>query len=151
MGSTTKVFPAVLIALMSACGGGGDGGSSDTDPGNRLVGRDDSHDAGPGDVLVYRSRQSVQCGSRGLTPAQSAQRLIDGGIDVIKSGCGSLTGVFVPAVCGGDTGDILIHEIRRENLPDAEKLGFGSAATLIKPATGEGYAWVDCETRQPLP
>jgi hypothetical protein len=136
MGSHTKVLPAVLIALVSACGGDGDGGSSD---------------AGPGNTLVYQSRQSIQCGSSGLTPEQSAQRLINGGIDVMKSGCGSRTGVVFAAVCGGDTGDILIHEIRRENLPDAEQLGFGSTATLEKPATGEGYVWVDCETRQRLP
>src|SRR3954469_17422082 len=146
MGSTTnhfsllRAFSAVLVVQLAACGGGDENG--DVAPGKTL--------AAPGNTVVFQSRQSVQCGSRGLTPEQGAQTLINAGIDVMKSGCGVMTGVAFPAVCGGETGEILLHEIRKENLPDAEHLGLQSAATLKDSTSGTGYAWVDCATGVPL-
>ena len=105
----------------------------------------------PGDLLVYESRQAVQCGSRGLTTGQSAQKLIDGGIDVIASNCGVVTGVAYAAVCGQATGEILIHEIRRVNVPDAEQRGFNPVTELQDPVSGVSWEKVDCETGVVLP
>lgn len=110
-----------------------------------------SDDAAPGNALVFESRQSVQCGSRGITAQQSAQRLINGGLDVTRSGCGVMTGVAFAAVCGGGTGEILLHEIRTANVDDADRLGFAPVEELRNPATGQGYSWVDCQTGAILP
>ena len=104
-----------------------------------------------GDVLVYESRQAIQCTTRGLTTQQSAQKLVNGGIDVLESNCGVSTNLVFAAVCGGGTGDIIIHKIRSSNLADAEQRGFSSVATLQNPTTGIGYAKVDCDTGAPLP
>ena len=134
---TRLAFVSTLLALTSACGGGDGGGQAE-----KLA---------AGNVLVYQGRQSVQCGPKGLSPEQGAQTLINGGIDVLKSGCGGMTDVFYPAVCGAGDGSILLHEIRRENLPDAERLGLKDVATLRNKSTGLGYVWVDCDTGAPLP
>ena len=104
-----------------------------------------------GDVLVYEGRQAVQCGSRGLTTQESAQKLINGGIDVIASNCGVVTGVVYAAICGQATGEILIHEIRRVNVPDAEQRGFNPVVELQDPVSGVSWEKVDCQTGVVLP
>jgi len=105
----------------------------------------------PGDLLVYESRQAVQCGSRGLTTQQSAQKLVNGGIDVIASSCGVVTGVVYIALCGTETGEILIHEIRGVNLRDAEQRGFNPVTELQDPASGTSWEKVDCQTGVAIP
>lgn len=99
------------------------------------------------DLLVYADREVRQCESDGISPEASAQILINAGVDVINSTCGIRTGVEYPAVCGGATGDILVHEIRSVNLPDAEQLGFQAISTLIDEAAGTNYELVDCADR----
>lgn len=99
------------------------------------------------DLLVYSDREVRQCESDGVSLEASAQILIDAGIDVIKSTCGIRTGVEYPAVCGGATGDILVHEIRSVNLSDAEQLDFQEISTLIDAAAGTSYELVDCAER----
>jgi len=99
------------------------------------------------DILVYSDRGVRQCESDGVSLEASAQILIDAGIDVIKSTCGIRTGVEYPAVCGGATGDILVHEIRSVNLSDAEQLDFQEISTLIDAAAGTSYELVDCADR----
>lgn len=99
-----------------------------------------------GDTVVYEGRASVQCGSSGMSPEQSAQKLTTAGVEVVQSACGVITGVSFPAVCGGPDGKILLHQIRGTNLRDAEVLGFSSAALLIDPATGRNYERANCET-----
>ena len=136
---TTLLLTATTCALLGACGGG----ESAEDPLREKV--------SVGDVQVFESRQSVQCGTRGLTTQQSAQKLVNGGIDVLESNCGVTTGFAYAAVCGGATGEILIHKVRRANLGDAEQLGFESVETLRNPTTGIGFANVDCDTGAPLP
>src|SRR5678810_879555 len=123
------MLAGVLAVLLSGCGDEPAPGTSQR-----------------GDLLVYESRQAIQCGSRGLTTQQSAQKLVNGGIDVLESNCGVMTGVAFAAVCGIGNGDILIHKVRRENLADAEQLGFSSVDTLRDPVAGIGYAKVDCDT-----
>lgn len=104
-----------------------------------------------GDALVYESRQAVQCGSRGLTTSQSAQKLINGGIDVIASNCGVVSGVAYVALCGTETGEILIHEIPAVNIPDAEQRGFNRVTELQDPVSGISWEKVDCQTGAVLP
>jgi len=101
----------------------------------------------PVDTLVYVDREVRQCESDGVSLESSAQILINAGIDVLQSTCGIRTGVLYPAVCGGATADILVHEIRSVNLPDAEQLGFQEIGTLIDAAAGRGYQLVDCAVR----
>jgi hypothetical protein len=130
---------AALILLVAACAGLG------------ACGGDETPGVMPGDTLVYESRQAITCGTRGLTTQQSAQKLINGGVDVVQSNCGVITGIALPAVCGIDSAEIIIHEIRRANLRDAEQRGFHPVRELVNPVQGFGYDKVDCETRVPLP
>jgi hypothetical protein len=137
---TASLLTALTCATLGACGGG----ESADDPMKEIRAPSDN-------VLVYESRQSLQCGTRGLTTQQSAQKLVNGGIDVLESNCGVQTGVAFVTVCGAGTGEILIHKIRQSNLEDAERLGFGPVADLVDPAAGTNYAKVDCDTGAPLP
>lgn len=77
--------------------------------------------------------------------------LIEAGIDVLGSTCGYHTGVAYPAVCGAGTNDILVHEIRQVNLPDAEAVGFEALETLVDAAAGTGYELIDCADRATVP
>jgi hypothetical protein len=101
----------------------------------------------PDDLLVYADREVRQCESDGVSLEASAQTLINAGIDVLQSTCGFRTGVEFPAVCGGATADIVVHEIRSVNLLDAEQLGFQEISTLIDAAAGTSYQLVDCADR----
>jgi hypothetical protein len=136
---TLLPLTAATCAILAACGG-----ESAEDPLR-------AERASVGDVLVFESRQAIQCTSRGLTTQASAQKLVNAGIDVLESNCGVNTNLAFAAVCGAGTGDILIHKIRSANLADAEQRGFSSVATLSNPTTGIGYAKVDCDTGAPLP
>jgi len=130
---------APLILLVAGCAGLG------------ACGGEEHQGVIPGDALVYESRQAITCGTRGLTTQQSAQKLINGGIDVVRSNCGVITGIVLPAVCGIDSAEIIIHEIRSSNLRDAGQRGFHPVTELVDPAHEMGYMKVDCETRAPLP
>ena len=136
---TLLLLTAATCATLGACGG-----ESAEDPLR-------SERVSSGDVLVYESRQAIQCITRGLTTQASAQKLINGGIDVLESNCGMNTGVVFAAACGYGTGDILIHKIRSSNLADAEQRGFSSVDTLRGPVVGIGYLKVDCDTGELLP
>jgi len=136
---TLLLLTAATCAMLGACGGDS---AEDMPPTDRIT---------SGEVLVFESRQAIQCDTRGLTTQQSAQKLVNGGIDVLESNCGVMTGFFFAAVCGIGNGEILIHKIRRVNLADAEQLGFSSVDTLRDPVAGTDYAKVDCDTGAPLP
>ena len=114
-----------IAVLVAACNGNGDTTASET-------------------VLVFADRGSSQCELDGISPEASAQTLITAGIEVLRSTCGIRTGVFFPAVCGGETGEIVVHEIRSVNLPSAEGLDFRLVDTLVDPVAGTGYRLVDC-------
>jgi hypothetical protein len=115
----------VAVMLVVACTGGGDSPA-------------------PESVLIFADRGSIQCESDGISPETSAQTLITAGIDVLQSSCGIRTGVVFAAVCGGETGEIVVHEIRGVNLPTAEELGFRRTDTLVDPEAGTGFELVDC-------
>jgi len=105
-----------------------------------------------GNTVVYEGRGRLQCDfAGGITPQQSAMKLTGAGVDVLQSGCGVMTGVAFAAVCGGSSGEILLHEIRTENLDTAERAGFIPAGELVSRSAGTGYAWVNCETGATLP
>jgi len=118
-------FLGVLV-LATACSGGGE---ATTDP---------------SDVLIFTDSGARQCESGGMSPDESAQALIVAGVDVLQSRCGIRTGVAYAAVCGGETGQIILHEIRAVNLPTARQLGYELASTLIDPVMGTSYQSVDC-------
>jgi hypothetical protein len=86
---------------------------------------------GLGEVVVYEAGPHVaQCSPPAVTRAQSAAKLTSAGIDVRRSSCGHLEGVFFPAVCGAGTGEILLHDIPASSLAAAEAAGFGSTDSL---------------------
>lgn len=97
-------------------------------------------------AVVYISDGSKQCETQSLAPAQTAQTLINAGIDVTKSECGRITGMSVITACGASTLQINLHTIHEANIPDAEDLGFSSVRALTS-QTGVGYEVVDCDTR----
>ncbi|MES9969001.1 MAG: hypothetical protein ABW092_03145 [Candidatus Thiodiazotropha sp.] len=105
------------------------------------VGEDDPDDS---QQIVYISTGAIQCESQGMSEQETAQRLIDNGIDVIWSTCGFLTGIGVPAVCGAGDIYINLHVINVQNLTDAQALGFESVDTL-KSERGSGYGILGCE------
>ena len=136
---TLSLLMAATCATLGACGG-----ESAEDPLR-------SERVSSGDVLVYESRQAIQCTTRGLTTQDSAQKLVNGGIDVLESNCGVDTDLVHATLCGLGTNEILIHKIRSSNLADAEQRGFSSVDTVRNPTTGIGYAKVECDTGAPLP
>jgi hypothetical protein len=83
-----------------------------------------------GTAYVFTSKGSIQCESTGQTRAQSAQPLIDAGIDVVSSRCAYDTSFATIALCGAGTNEIIIHEIPQASLVDAENLGYASTQTL---------------------
>jgi hypothetical protein len=96
----------------------------------------------PDDSLVFE-RGAPQC-EPVVSLESSAQKLVDAGVDVLKSSCGSQTGVGFASVCGGLSGDLLVHHIRRVDLADAERLGFQKIEMLVDAGTGTGYQLGDC-------
>jgi hypothetical protein len=100
---------------------------------------------------VFRYTGKTQCANDGLTLAQTNAMLIQGGLDVLESSCGMVTGVAFPAVCGGGTPNINLHRIRKVNIPDAERLGFIDVRDIgVKPGVpGTGFQLADCPTVTP--
>ena len=92
---------------------------------------------------VYINNGSIQCESDGLSPAATAQTLMDNGIEVTLSQCGRLTGLAVAAQCGLGNININVHTINPGNLADAEALGFKSVA-ILKQDDDKGYAIIEC-------
>src|SRR4030095_4736188 len=133
------LLTAAICATLGACGG-----ESTEDPLR-------SERASSGDVLVYESRQAIQCTTRGLTTQQSAQKLVNGGIDVLESNCGVDTDLVHATLWGLGNHELILHKIRSATLADAEQRGFASVEELRNPTTGIGYAKVDCDTGAPLP
>ena len=97
---------AAICAFTTSCGGS------------------NSSDSEINSVQVFISNGSIHCGFEGNSPAQTAQLLIQNGIDVIESQCGIITGLARPAVCGSATDEVNIHTIFRANQNAAEELGF---------------------------
>ncbi len=95
-------------------------------------------------LFVYIPTGSTQCNDDGLDPQESIQTLVGGGIDVLSTRCGFMTGFVFASVCGGKTGEIIAHEIRRVNLVDANKIGYDDISNLVDEASETGYVIHEC-------
>ncbi|MCH9692309.1 MAG: hypothetical protein K0U59_09680 [Gammaproteobacteria bacterium] len=78
-------------------------------------------------VWVEQAKGNRQCEGGGLNLQQSAHRLITSGVKVLESRCGIHTAAAYPSVCGGATGDMLLHRIAAVHLDAALELGFNPA------------------------
>ncbi len=100
---------------------------------------------GPGEpqTVVYESGPHLaQCAPPALTPAQSAAKLTSAGIQVHRSSCGHQVGIAHPAVCGGGTSEIILHDIPAPQLEDARAAGFGSVDDLGDWQRGDCAAYI---------
>lgn len=88
-------------------------------------------------IWVYRERGNRQCEGGGTSLDESSARLTGGGVKVHESRCGVHTDRMYAAVCGGATGDILLHLIGRDSLDVA--LGLG-----VDPADQVKYQHTSC-------
>lgn len=75
-------------------------------------------------LWVIQARGSKQCEGGGLLVEQSRGKLQQSGVAVVESRCGVRTDRMYPAVCGGATGDIYLHRIKKNMLDAALELGF---------------------------
>ena len=94
-------------------------------------------------AIIYINDGAVQCESKGLSKEQTAQKLIDNGIDVVDSQCGYLSNIVVPTLCGLGDANINLHIINAQDLSKAQTLGFESVLTL-KRGDDIGYVIEDC-------
>ncbi|MGL6162633.1 hypothetical protein [Microbulbifer sp.] len=78
-------------------------------------------------IWVYEARGSRQCEGGGTTLEESSGKLTSNGVEVQESHCGARTDRMYPAVCGGPTGDILLHLVSKKSLDAALELGFDPA------------------------
>jgi len=91
-------------------------------------------------LLVYDSQLLRSCGyEENRTRDESAQVLIDTGIDVIASYCARLSGVAFQESCFSPTGEIYVHELHEANQADAEALGYAPVSSLAEFETNEGF------------
>ncbi len=139
-----KTHCQVFLGLVAVCATGlglsgcGEEGEEMDAPQERIM---------PGNVTVFSSRGRLQCDfTGGITPQQSELKLTREGVDVLRSGCGVMTERAFAAVCGGPSGELVLHEIRSVNLDTAERIGFSAVDELKVPGGSKGFAWVDCET-----
>ena len=78
-------------------------------------------------TVVFESKGAVQCAGEGVTVSDSAQKLINSGIDVIESHCACHNLTDVMSVCGAGSNEIIIHNIPAQSSVDALELGFYEA------------------------
>lgn len=83
------------------------------------------------EAIVFEHGPHVaQCAPPAVTRVQSAAKLTSAGVEVRRSSCGVIEGVFFPAVCGAGTGEILVHDIPATGLAAAKAAGFTSVDEL---------------------
>ncbi|WGL16609.1 hypothetical protein PVT68_17845 [Microbulbifer bruguierae] len=83
-----------------------------------------------GTIWVVEPRGSRQCEGGGLSVEQSRGKLVGNGVKVIESRCGVRADRMYPSVCGGPTGDILLHRIPSDLLDAALELGFDPVSNI---------------------
>ena len=93
-------------------------------------------------LWVMQPRGNRQCEGGGRSLQSSAAQLAENGITVQESRCAVRTDRMYPSVCGGATGDLLMHRIPSGLLDAALELGFDPA----KPGT---YQFGDCPKVKP--
>lgn len=95
-------------------------------------------------VYVYIDDGAIQCESPGLSVEKTAQPLIDYGVDVFESSCAYITGIAIAAQCGLGDSNINIHLIDKENVIDAQNIGYEPVSTLVDDGY-LGYETVECD------
>lgn len=93
--------------------------------------------------LVYINDSSVQCEFEGFSEQETAQILIDSGVNVIESTCGYISGISVAAQCGLGGININVHLISDDKVIDAQNIGYELIATLEND-DGLGYETIEC-------
>ncbi|WP_308366871.1 MULTISPECIES: hypothetical protein [unclassified Microbulbifer] len=78
-------------------------------------------------IWVFEARGSRQCEGGGTTLEESSGKLTGNGVEVQESHCAARTDRMYPSVCGGATGDILLHLVSKKSLDTALELGFDPA------------------------
>lgn len=73
-------------------------------------------------VEVYKSDESRQCASNGLSLAEIQKQLAK--VQIYQAYKSHLQNVAFPAVCGGATGVINVYRIAESDLDFAQKQGF---------------------------
>lgn len=97
---------------------------------------DDVHSQNDFANVVYDPRATIQCDGAGLSLSESAQTLIDAGIDVISSSCGIVEGAEAD-FCNEETPLKHFHRVHDGNVQDALNLGFEEPQTEEDPDTGQ--------------
>ncbi|NGN97000.1 hypothetical protein G5S52_04835 [Grimontia sp. S25] len=97
------------------------------------------------EITVYKTKGAVQCESSGMSIFESESLLRNSGVDVIFSQCGVLEGMSFAQMCGGKTGDILVHTINARYGDLAASMGYEPVATLITKDTPKGFNVADCQ------
>lgn len=110
-----------------------------------LLGGCNAEDSTTKTVMIYESRNALQCEASGIQPAESAAKLSIVAVEVMKTYCGQKTGVAYPAACGMGTAAILVHAIAEADLDVAKQAGFQPVADLVNSENGTGYELIDCE------
>lgn len=95
-------------------------------------------------VMIYESRNALQCETSGIQPGESVAKLSMVAVDIVETHCGQKTGVAYPAACGMGTAAILVHVIAETDLAAAKQAGFQPVADLINHANGTGYELSVC-------
>ncbi|MBY6211089.1 hypothetical protein KUV95_05960 [Microbulbifer agarilyticus] len=93
-------------------------------------------------MWVMQARGNRQCEGGGRSLQASSAQLVENGIKVQESRCATRTDRMYPSVCGGATGDVLIHKIPAGFLDAALELGFD-------PAKPGQYQLGDCPQETP--
>ncbi|MFI2810583.1 MULTISPECIES: hypothetical protein [Microbulbifer] len=81
-------------------------------------------------VWVFRARGNRQCENGGTTLEQSSSSLTAAGVDIQESRCGTRTDRMYASVCGGQTGDILLHLVEKTSLDTVLQQGYDPADNI---------------------
>ncbi|MGF1756615.1 hypothetical protein L4D76_01445 [Photobacterium sagamiensis] len=95
-------------------------------------------------VSVYIDDGAIQCESTGLSEKQTAQNLIEYGVDVFESSCGYISGIAIAAQCGLGDSNINIHLINADKVVEAQNLGY-EPVSILKNDEGLGYETIECQ------
>ncbi|GMG87566.1 hypothetical protein [Biformimicrobium ophioploci] len=79
---------------------------------------------------IFVSKGSRQCEGGGMTLDQSKGRLESAGVKVVASSCGVRTDMMYIQVCGGATGDILLHQVDPRDMDKALAAGYRPASAI---------------------
>lgn len=108
-----RIFTSSLLVLYSLTACGGNGGESSPF----------------GKTSVFKSMNTVQCGSGGLSLSALQDQLSAANVPVSSAACGN-GGQAQPALCGAPDGNIGIFEIPSEKVSVASAAGFALLSTL---------------------